>query len=148
MLHFYVITYVWSYKMSIKRCGMATIVALVSVFIMGGTLMASEAFPAVTVSTLAQQLHLGDKPFLLDVREPEEHAMGHIEGAVLIPLGELQDHLSEIPKDKTVVVYCRSGNRSSRAIHYLMGQGYTNLINLSGGMLAWSKQCEGLGKSC
>lgn len=75
--------------------------------------------------------------FLLDVREPEEWAAGHIPGATLIPLGELQSRLAEVPRDQTVVVYCRSGNRSVAGRQILKDGGFTNVASMSGGIQAW-----------
>lgn len=74
--------------------------------------------------------------FVLDVREPDEFEEGHIEGAVLIPLGSLQRRVSEVPKDRQVVVVCAVGGRSGRATHYLRNHGY-EAVNLHGGMRAY-----------
>jgi phage shock protein E len=83
----------------------------------------------------------GDKspvPFmLLDVRTAEEYAEGHIKGAVLIPVQELAQRISEVPKDKQVYVYCHSGGRSSRASNMLVNAGYTRIENVQGGFMAW-----------
>ncbi len=83
----------------------------------------------------------GDKspvPFmLLDVRTAEEYAEGHIQGALLIPVQELQQRISEVPKDKQVYVYCRSGVRSVRAAKMLVEAGYTRIENVQGGFMAW-----------
>ncbi|GAB4544209.1 MAG: hypothetical protein OHK0023_00670 [Anaerolineae bacterium] len=73
---------------------------------------------------------------LLDVRTPEEYAAGHIRGATLLPLQELEARLAELPKDKPVVIYCRSGNRSAQAFQILKAAGYTNLYDL-GGIISW-----------
>ena len=88
-----------------------------------------------------QHWKAGDKspvPFiLLDVRTPEEYAEGHIKGALLIPVQELQQRISEVPKDKQVYVYCRSGVRSVRASNILVNAGYTRIENVLGGFMAW-----------
>ena len=77
------------------------------------------------------------KDFLLiDIREDWERAAFNI-GGVHIPLGELISRISEIPKDKDVVLYCEKGIRSVIAIQRLEGMGFQNLINLTGGMKAW-----------
>jgi len=94
--------------------------------------------PSVDVATLSKRLSSGNPPFLLDVREPSEYAESHIDGARLIPIGTIPDHLSEIPRDTPVVVICRSGNRSAKATDYLMTRGYTNVENMIGGMNAWA----------
>jgi hydroxyacylglutathione hydrolase len=88
-----------------------------------------------------QHWKAGDKspvPFmLLDVRTPEEYAEGHIKGALLIPVQELQQRISEVPKDRQVYVYCRSGVRSVRASNILVKAGYTRIENVVGGFMAW-----------
>lgn len=77
---------------------------------------------------------------LIDVREPSEYVgeLGHIAGSELIPLGTLPDCLENLPKDKTVVFICRSGNRSSQASAYALMNGWTNTYNMKGGMLLWN----------
>lgn len=77
--------------------------------------------------------------FILDVREDWEYAEGHIPGATLIPLGQIPNRLSEIPKDAQVVTVCRSGNRSNQAAEFLRQQGYENIHNMTGGMIAWGQ---------
>ncbi len=74
---------------------------------------------------------------LLDVRTPQEYAQQHITGAMLIPLSELDSRLAELNKNKTVLVYCQSGNRSVTASRKLTSEGYT-VFNLSGGITSWS----------
>ncbi|GAB4467899.1 MAG: hypothetical protein Kow00124_01420 [Anaerolineae bacterium] len=76
-----------------------------------------------------------DDVILLDVRTPEEFASGYIPGAINIPLDSLEERLSEIPTDKTVVVYCRSGNRSQPASRLLADAGY-EVYNM-GGIIDW-----------
>lgn len=97
---------------------------------------------SINALELQKQLASTNPPFVIDVREPSEFAAGSIEGATLIPLGTLPDHLSEIPKDRRVVVYCRSGHRSARAAAFLLQNGYTQIENLTGGMMAWSEKCS------
>ena len=77
---------------------------------------------------------------VIDVREPWEYNEGHIPGVKLIPLGTLPDRMNEIPKDKTVILTCRSGNRSGQAFRFLREQGFDNVHNMEGGILAWEKQ--------
>ncbi|GIW30102.1 MAG: transferase [Meiothermus sp.] len=78
-----------------------------------------------------------EKALFVDVREPEEFAQVRIEGAQLIPLSEFGGRFSEIPKNQPVVLYCRSGNRSAQAAAWLSAKGYSNLLNLDGGLMAW-----------
>lgn len=76
---------------------------------------------------------------LVDVRTPEEFNGGYIPGAININLQELQQKLSRIPKDKPVIVYCRSGNRSAFAANILKQAGYTEVYDL-GGIIDWARQ--------
>ncbi len=76
---------------------------------------------------------------LIDVRTPEEFAAGHIPGAVNISVDQLAQRLNEIPKDKPVVLYCRSGNRSSQAAQILERAGYAQIYDL-GGIITWAQQ--------
>ena len=73
--------------------------------------------------------------YIVDVREKEDYEAGHIHGAVNIPLSEMHERMEEIPKDRPVYLHCRSGQRSYYAICELQGQGWTNVINLSGSYL-------------
>ena len=74
--------------------------------------------------------------FLLDVRTPEEYSMGHIKGAHLIPLQELENRLDEIPKDQKILVYCRTGHRSAIASEILAKAGF-EILNMEGGIVEW-----------
>ncbi|NQX57560.1 rhodanese-like domain-containing protein [Paenibacillus qinlingensis] len=89
--------------------------------------------PSEIKARLAQGEHLT----LIDVREDEEVAEGMIQGAIHIPLGQLPERLSEIPQVEEVILVCRSGNRSGRALGYLEANGYKGLKNMTGGMLEW-----------
>lgn len=98
-----------------------------------------ESLPAdIDVATAASLRGRSDL-VMLDIRTPEEYAQGHIPGITLIPLDEIQNRLAEIPKDKTVIVTCRSGNRSSQAAQLLRQKGYGNIHNMLGGIVAWEK---------
>lgn len=74
---------------------------------------------------------------LIDVREPGEYQEVHAEGAQLIPLSEFEARYTEIPQDRELVMICRSGARSARAGSYLLQNGYSNVVNLAGGTMAW-----------
>lgn len=76
---------------------------------------------------------------LIDVREPDEWAEGHVAGAKHIPLGQLSSRLAEVPRDRDVLLLCRSGNRSGTATALLRGQGYERAINVEGGITAWQR---------
>jgi rhodanese-related sulfurtransferase len=77
-----------------------------------------------------------DSTQLIDVRQPEEVAGGTLPGFVNIPLGELQQRVGELDASRRVVLLCRSGNRSGTAANFLATQGFGDLVNLTGGMLA------------
>ncbi|HBM90372.1 MAG TPA: rhodanese-like domain-containing protein [Rhodospirillaceae bacterium] len=100
--------------------------------------------------SLAKELVSSEAPFLLDVRQPQEYQIDHIEGATLIPLGELSVRLNELPKDKVIVVYCRSGNRSARAAALLRENGFDKIENLIGGMRVWNatQPCDASKRAC
>ncbi len=94
------------------------------------------AVPTLTPTEVQEKLKNGKRPFVLDVREPHEMRDGYIAGAKLIPLGQLSVRMKELPKDREIVVVCRSGSRSASATKLLIAAGYT-AINMKGGMLAW-----------
>jgi rhodanese-related sulfurtransferase len=97
------------------------------------------AFPAeVSVQQAAQKRAQG--AFILDVREKEEWNQGHIPNATLIPLGELEKRLNEVPKDREVVVVCRSGNRSATGRDVLRKAGLNLTTSMAGGMNQWAAQ--------
>ncbi|TMF20904.1 MAG: rhodanese-like domain-containing protein [Chloroflexi bacterium] len=93
--------------------------------------------PGIDVNQVRQRLEVEPKPFLLDVREPWEYAAGHVPGARLIPLGELEQRVSEVPRDRPVLAICHSGQRSLAAAGYLIQLGYTDIQNVDGGTAAW-----------
>lgn len=88
-------------------------------------------------SEIKERLDRGEQLAIVDVREDEEVASGIIPGAKHIPLAQLPDRLSEIPQVEELILVCRSGNRSGRAISFLEAQGYKGLKNMTGGMLEW-----------
>jgi rhodanese-related sulfurtransferase len=103
----------------------------------------TKLFTGVQVNSVSpteaqKKLGLKTKPFLLDVRQPEEYRSGHIPGAKLIPLGQLHERMNELPKNQEIICVCRSGNRSMSATRQLASAGY-NVTNLQGGMIAWSR---------
>lgn len=93
--------------------------------------------PSVSADELNEKLKSPKRPFVVDVRQPEEFRTGHIINAKLIPLGELKERMNELPKDKEIVCVCASGSRSRSATKMLVSAGY-NAINMNGGMMVWS----------
>lgn len=77
---------------------------------------------------------------LLDVRTPEEFASGHIEGAINIPVEELAQRVAEVPTGQPVVVYCRTGNRSSSAARILANAGFNTVYDIQGGTVNWARE--------
>ena len=96
----------------------------------------------VTVSELKFMIDHGEDFQLIDVREPHEYDIAHLDGE-LIPMGEIVHHTDRISKDKKVVMHCRSGGRSGQVVDYLEKKfGFDNLYNLKGGILAWSDEID------
>lgn len=99
--------------------------------------------PEISVHDLKKLLESEQAPILLDVRTPLENQQGNI-GGKLLPLGELPARIPELEpfRDREIVVYCRSGNRSGQAVQYLRSQGFEHVRNLHGGMLQWSREID------
>ena len=109
-----------------------------------------EGHPELTASTdrlspalAAERLASPDPPLAVDVRAPAERALSHIPGSVNIPLNHLSERLHELPRDRTLLLYCAGGYRSSVASSLLEQQGFTRLEELAGGLAAW--ETAGLG---
>lgn len=81
-------------------------------------------------------------PLLLDVREPNEFAYCHIEGALHIPMGQIVSRLDDIDAEREIVVICHHGMRSFQVAQFLESQGYGRIINLSGGIDAWARDVD------
>ncbi|WP_040382263.1 rhodanese-like domain-containing protein [Deinococcus apachensis] len=95
--------------------------------------------PPRDVTPTEGQRMVQEGALLVDVREPNEYAEVHAEGALLVPLSEFEARYAELPRDRELVMICRSGARSARAGRYLLENGYTNVVNLAGGTLAWAE---------
>ena len=102
-----------------------------------------DGIPQISVEAYKARLDAGDKPFLLDVREPHEYAIVDM-GAPLIPVGQLAARIGEItlPKDTEIIVHCKSGGRSQTAAKTLIANGFTNVKNLAGGITAWADRID------
>ena len=92
----------------------------------------------ITVEELKERLDKGEDLNFYDVREEHEYEEDNL-GAILIPLAELPDHLAELEelKDAEIIIHCRSGARSGKAVKFLESQGFTNARNVVGGILAY-----------
>ncbi len=96
------------------------------------------AVPSISAGDLAARIAAGEDLFILDVRQPEEEAEGVIPGARLIPLPELPERLAELPAGREILVHCRSGGRSARAVELLHRAGLPGAVNVAGGINAWN----------
>ncbi len=99
------------------------------------------ALPDMSQAALLEhQAKHADHLFVLDVRSPEEFREGHVPGAVNVPYDQIAARIAEVPKNKDVVLYCRSGRRAGIAADVLAANGYTRLSHLEGDMPAWIAQ--------
>lgn len=98
-----------------------------------------QSIPSIASEDLQARIDQNQQYMLIDVRSPEEYAQGHIQGSRLIPLDVLSNSIKNIVPDTTqeIIVNCRSGGRSAQAVHVLKSLGYTKVINLTGGVIAW-----------
>jgi adenylyltransferase/sulfurtransferase len=97
--------------------------------------------PEISVEDLKKKLDAKEDVFVLDVREPHEYKICNINGH-LIPLNDLPKRVQELDRSKEIVVHCRSGARSARAVGFLRQAGFTNVTNLAGGILAWADRID------
>ena len=96
----------------------------------------------ISVTELATRLKNGEKIRLIDVREPHEAAISSLPGEELIPLGELAARLPKLDSSQEIVLFCRSGSRSSRALELLVSAGFRKARNLRGGINAWAREVD------
>ena len=97
----------------------------------------------ITASDLKTRMDAGENIQLIDVRQPDEYAFAKIDGAKLIPLGEIMSRMHELDENCETVIHCKMGGRSARAIEALQHAGYKgNLMNLVGGITAWSNEVD------
>ena len=126
---------------------LAALVSLLMLAACGGQEAAAPVVEEIDLTTLADSVDVDTVHaikdnagvFLIDVREPDEYAAGHIPGMTLIPMGEVASRLTELPRDKEIIVTCRTGNRSSQIADLLREQGFTNVHNMTGGIVAWEE---------
>jgi rhodanese-related sulfurtransferase len=128
------------------------LLVLVAALFVAGCAPASTAAPAAapavsqsSAASLPAEISVAEAAtkrdagaFILDVRQPDEWNAVHIPGATLIPLDQLEARVNEVPKDKEVVVVCRSGNRSQQGRDILKNAGFSQVTSMSGGMSQWS----------
>jgi adenylyltransferase/sulfurtransferase len=102
----------------------------------------SEAVEEITAQELQRRRDAGEALEVIDVRDPHEWEICRIPGTRLVPLGSLSEHLHEFDSSKTYVMHCKSGMRSAKAIGQLRKAGFRRLLNLRGGILAWSREVD------
>jgi sulfur-carrier protein adenylyltransferase/sulfurtransferase len=100
-----------------------------------------NGIPQITVTELKRRIDAGEDLFILDVREPFEYQIANI-GGKLIPQNEVPQRLDEIDRDREIVVQCKAGGRSQRIAEFLKQSGYPDVVNLAGGILAWSSEID------
>lgn len=108
----------------------------------GGDTHSEITVPTITPLELAERLRRGDELTVLDVREPHEWDIGHLDVARLVPLGTLAAALPTLDPGSELVVHCKSGARSARAVRQLREAGFTRVSNLEGGILRWSDDVD------
>ena len=98
--------------------------------------------PEISPHELKQRMDAGETFELIDVREPFEYEIARIEGAKLIPLGEIAQRLDDLEREQPIIVHCHSGKRSAQAVRLLQQRGFAKVYNLEGGIDAWSEQID------
>ena len=113
------------------------VIAVIAVLVLSNnSTSTARAMPAeISVAEAAAKRSAG--AFILDVREPSEWTESHVAGATLIPLGELASRVNEVPRDKEVVVMCRTGHRSAQGRDILKSAGFTKVTSMAGGLNQW-----------
>jgi len=114
--------------------GLGVVVAGVGIFLISKL---SGSSPPSQISTTQAYGKYQAGAFILDVRTADEWNQGHIPGSILIPLDELSGRIGEVPRDREVVVVCRTGVRSAQGLAILRQAGYTRAASMTGGMVAW-----------
>lgn len=132
------------FKSGISCLASAALIALLFFNISLAGCKTQETKPAsitnVTADEVYKMLSSNKDYFILDVRSKEEFNSGHIEGAYLLPVSELENRLEELPQDKPIIVYCRSGSRSTSAANILLGKGFKEIFNMTGGITEWQSK--------
>ena len=96
----------------------------------------------ISPKELKSKLDAGENITVIDVREAWELEKGKLAGIVHIPMNDVPNEMDRIPMDTPVVIMCKSGNRSSQVTDWLIGQGYDNVLNLTGGITRWAKEID------
>lgn len=94
----------------------------------------------VTVQQASELITSKPDLLILDVRTPQEYSEGHLKGSILIPVDEINGRLNELGKDKEILIYCRTGNRSRTAVNILTTAGYHKIYHMKDGISVWMQQ--------
>lgn len=97
--------------------------------------------PTITVEQLKEKMAKGGV-VVVDVREPHELDICRLPGTLHIPMGQVPERLKELDPKAEILVHCRSGGRSGKIVEYLQTQGYKNVFNVAGGILAWAERID------
>jgi len=103
--------------------------------------VSTAKIPEITVQEFKRRLDAGEDIYVLDVREPHEYQICNIKGH-LIPLGDLPKRIHELDSSREIVVHCKMGGRSAKAVDFLRQAGFKRASNLTGGILAWSEKID------
>ena len=95
--------------------------------------------PTVDVQTAAERLAAPEPPLLVDVREPDEFGVARVDGAVLVPLSTFMLRYQQIPNDRPLIIMCAAGGRSATATAHLLANGWADVTNMAGGIMAWER---------
>jgi rhodanese-related sulfurtransferase len=95
--------------------------------------------PTIDVNEAAARRDGTDNPLVVDVREPDEFATVRLEGAALLPMSTFGERHAELPKDRPLLLMCHMGGRSAAATGFLLRNGWTNVVNVAGGIDAWER---------
>ncbi len=110
---------------------------LIAVVVLTASLSQAVGLANVTSRQAQAVMSKNKRVFVLDVRTPDEFRQAHLKGSVLIPLGELNRRVQEIPRDRPVMVYCAVGARSATAASFLASKGYRDVYNMTDGIVGW-----------
>ena len=118
----------------------SAVIVIIAGFVVYQSIQSAKISLPAEISVVQAAEKRDQGAFILDVRQPEEWQQFHIPGATLIPLGELPNRLNEVPKDKQIVVVCRTGHRSAQGRDILLNAGFPMVTSMAGGVTQWQSQ--------
>ncbi|MCM0081047.1 rhodanese-like domain-containing protein [Geomonas sp. Red32] len=123
-----------------KRLSTVTLVSAFAILVLLSSLAFAAGVTNLTSTDAKSLLARNPKIYVLDVRTPEEYRQAYLKGSHLIPLGELERRVAEVPRQKPVLVYCSVGQRSLVAAQYLASHGYKEIYQISDGLIGWYRK--------